>query len=538
MAIRLNFHNYEINDARQKGILTPVAGKKVAIVNAGNEYFNGGGGVDGAVHKFIGNAVLYKQEAKKVNGGHDSIAIGSAVAFKIRANGKYPDNSNVNNEDVIISQACGYNFSTIDTDTDYNTADEKLQEGINLTIRAYTQAIEKAIQAGAEVINLPTISSSIFGFPYDNNLKYQTTNYCASEALKQINNKYKNVNVEVNLYANNATVNAVKNIVEGKQSITKPQITKESWSKIQQTEVVKLRNEVKTSQTHLAALQLKDVSKLPQEEQNKHSASIASAQSSIRSAEAKLAKIQAIITETPARKMDLGAMAVEKLKKIITIEELRTAMKPSTQLSNEVAKMKADIGGAIKDIHNQLKQSKQSVELLENAIKVVNVALNERVANDKKTLSVEEKQAITQYNNDHIKVLGLNPALIQNVYKKEVVGDQIISEVHNYDLAHKAGKAKDENLITATKSQQYKKGMIRVSFGYEDTPEVAKNVGGMIAKLKGQNIDAFQGEDGYKNCFYVDAKNYTKAIEILNISTKNVTMEKSAKEALNSSLEK
>ena len=110
-----------------------------AMVNAANSHLAGGGGVDGAIHRAGGPAIMAELRAR-----HRSCATGDAV---VTGAGRLPATH--------LIHAVG----------------PRWRDGAHgepeLLRSAYRRAFELAAQAGATTVVSPSISTGIYGFPID-----------------------------------------------------------------------------------------------------------------------------------------------------------------------------------------------------------------------------------------------------------------------------------------------------------------------------------------------------------------------------------
>lgn len=113
-----------------------------AIVNAANPELMGGGGVDGAIHRAGGPAII--EECKKIRAKHGRLLTGQAVittAGKLKA--KY----------VIHTVGPVWNGGD--------------QHESQLLRSCYLESLQLAADNGCESIAFPSISTGIYGYPLD-----------------------------------------------------------------------------------------------------------------------------------------------------------------------------------------------------------------------------------------------------------------------------------------------------------------------------------------------------------------------------------
>ena len=123
-----------------KGDITSIAVD--AIVNAANSSLLGGGGVDGAIHRAGGPAIL--EECKKIRDRQGGCATGEAV---ITTAGNLPAKF------VIHTVGPVWNGGNKGED--------------QLLASAYLNSLKLAMQNGLRSISFPNISTGVYGFPKD-----------------------------------------------------------------------------------------------------------------------------------------------------------------------------------------------------------------------------------------------------------------------------------------------------------------------------------------------------------------------------------
>jgi len=129
-----------------------------AIVNAANSSLLGGGGVDGAIHRRGGPAIL--EECRALRAGHygRGLPVGQAVATTA---GRLPARWVIHTVGPVWS------------------ADEDR----SATLRScYTRSLVVASELGAETAAFPLISSGVFGWPLDDAVRQALTALRGAEA--------------------------------------------------------------------------------------------------------------------------------------------------------------------------------------------------------------------------------------------------------------------------------------------------------------------------------------------------------------------
>jgi O-acetyl-ADP-ribose deacetylase (regulator of RNase III) len=113
-----------------------------AIVNAANTSLLGGGGVDGAIHRAGGAAIL--EECQKIRAKQGGCKVGEAV---ITTAGRLPSK---------------YVIHTVGPVWNGGNSNEE-----SLLSAAYFNSLTLAIDNGVQTIAFPNISTGIYGFPKD-----------------------------------------------------------------------------------------------------------------------------------------------------------------------------------------------------------------------------------------------------------------------------------------------------------------------------------------------------------------------------------
>jgi O-acetyl-ADP-ribose deacetylase len=114
-----------------------------AIVNAANSSLLGGGGVDGAIHRRGGPAILAACKQLRAGSHRDGLPAGHAVATTA---GNLPARW--------VIHAVGPRYSAHD-------------DRSHLLASCYTEALRIADELGARAVAFPAISAGIFGWPLD-----------------------------------------------------------------------------------------------------------------------------------------------------------------------------------------------------------------------------------------------------------------------------------------------------------------------------------------------------------------------------------
>lgn len=111
-----------------------------AIVNAANSSLMGGGGVDGAIHRAGGSAIL--AECREIVARQGRCETGQAV---ITSGGNLPAKFVIHTVGAVW---CGGN-----------------NREANLLKNAYSNSLKLAVENGVETIAFPNISTGVYGFP-------------------------------------------------------------------------------------------------------------------------------------------------------------------------------------------------------------------------------------------------------------------------------------------------------------------------------------------------------------------------------------
>jgi O-acetyl-ADP-ribose deacetylase len=112
-----------------------------AIVNAANSSLMGGGGVDGAIHRRGGPAIL--EECKRIRAEHypDGLPTGQAVATTA---GDLPARWVIHTVGPVYA---------------------KSEDRSHLLARCHTQSLNVADEVGARTVAFPAISTGVYGYP-------------------------------------------------------------------------------------------------------------------------------------------------------------------------------------------------------------------------------------------------------------------------------------------------------------------------------------------------------------------------------------
>jgi O-acetyl-ADP-ribose deacetylase (regulator of RNase III) len=113
-----------------------------AIVNAANTTLLGGGGVDGAIHRVGGPAIL--EECRKIRARQGGCKVGEAV---ITSGGRLP------------ARFVIHTVGPVWRDGESGEAED--------LAKAYESSLRLALESGARSIAFPSISTGAFGFPIE-----------------------------------------------------------------------------------------------------------------------------------------------------------------------------------------------------------------------------------------------------------------------------------------------------------------------------------------------------------------------------------
>lgn len=134
------FHDGAVTEIRViRGDITTV--HVDAIVNAANSTLLGGGGVDGAIHRTAGPAILAECQQLRDNDLPDGLETGDAVATRA---GLLPARWVIHTVGPVYSRG---------------------EDRSPLLRSAYTRSLEVADALGAETVSFPLISSGSYGWP-------------------------------------------------------------------------------------------------------------------------------------------------------------------------------------------------------------------------------------------------------------------------------------------------------------------------------------------------------------------------------------
>lgn len=124
----------------QQGDITEVAAD--AIVNAANTSLLGGGGVDGAIHRIGGPAILAATKQLRATSLPDGLPTGDAVSTTA---GQLPARWVIHTVGPV-----------------YDALDDRRE----LLVSAYRRSMEVADTLGATSVAFPTISAGVYGWPH------------------------------------------------------------------------------------------------------------------------------------------------------------------------------------------------------------------------------------------------------------------------------------------------------------------------------------------------------------------------------------
>ena len=128
--------------------------EKDTIVNAANTTLEGGGGIDGAIHKaaLVNKQDLLKQEGIEYKKFHKILSFITGSAMAMHAYGLHPHIKAI--------------IFTAGPDLSSKNGINKPQDDLELYSSIYN-SLDKAQEYGAESVSIPAISSAIFAFPLD-----------------------------------------------------------------------------------------------------------------------------------------------------------------------------------------------------------------------------------------------------------------------------------------------------------------------------------------------------------------------------------
>jgi O-acetyl-ADP-ribose deacetylase len=139
-----------------------------AVVNAANSSLMGGGGVDGAIHKKGGQAILDECKEIRQHRYPDGLPTGKAV---ITSGGNLPVSHVIHTVGPV-----------------WQGGDEHEHE---LLKQAYTNSLKLASETGINTIAFPAISTGVYGFPRE---------IAAPIVYKSIKNHFKNSSLPREIY--------------------------------------------------------------------------------------------------------------------------------------------------------------------------------------------------------------------------------------------------------------------------------------------------------------------------------------------------
>jgi O-acetyl-ADP-ribose deacetylase len=114
-----------------------------AVVNAANSSLLGGGGVDGAIHRRGGPAILEACRALRANRLHDGLPAGQAVATTA---GNLPARWVIHTVGPVFSKG---------------------EDRSAVLASAYRESLRVAEELGAATVAFPAVSAGVFGWPLD-----------------------------------------------------------------------------------------------------------------------------------------------------------------------------------------------------------------------------------------------------------------------------------------------------------------------------------------------------------------------------------
>ena len=114
-----------------------------AVVNAANSSLMGGGGVDGAIHRKGGRAILEECKAIRRDRFPDGLPTGEAVATTA---GELPARWVIHTVGPVYA---------------------KSEDRSNLLASCHTRSLKVADELGARTVAFPAISTGVYGYPLD-----------------------------------------------------------------------------------------------------------------------------------------------------------------------------------------------------------------------------------------------------------------------------------------------------------------------------------------------------------------------------------
>lgn len=128
-----------------------------AIVNAANSSLLGGGGVDGAIHRRGGPAILTECRALRESRYPDGLPTGQAVATRA---GELPARWVIHTVGPV-----------------YSVHEDRSE----LLASAYRESLRIADELGAQVVAFPAVSAGIYGWPLDDAARIAVTTVLVTE---------------------------------------------------------------------------------------------------------------------------------------------------------------------------------------------------------------------------------------------------------------------------------------------------------------------------------------------------------------------